>query len=51
MIKRLSDCDVAVVLQVEEVSRVMGQELGFPDHTFSLHGSYKVTTSTGSVNN
>lgn len=29
------------VKKIEEVSRVMGQELGFPDQVFSFHGSYK----------
>ncbi|KAL8598962.1 hypothetical protein ACOMHN_006772 [Nucella lapillus] len=33
-----------MVKKVEEVNRVMGQELGFPDHVFSFHGSYKVST-------
>ena len=43
-----------LMLQVEEVNRVMGQELGFPDQAFSFRGNSKVgnsklTANTGTV--
>ena len=38
-----------MILQVEEVNRVMGQELGFPDQAFSFRGNSKVTANTGTV--
>ncbi|XP_076440519.1 uncharacterized protein LOC143279996 isoform X2 [Babylonia areolata] len=37
----LPDDQRFMVKKVEDVNKVMGQELGFSDHVFSFHGSYK----------